>query len=169
MGGGWLLYGFYTFIPSRSPGEGQRGLDTRMRFLSDPGRVGILIPSWLFDVHHCGRSLWLIWSNWLTEPSVVREPNSELSSQGAKQNPSLNHRTEGELQSYAFFPLNKVFPASRWKDVPYRASVIGSQPDLWVFHSWHQDKLIFFTKLTPITFIFIAHNQLMGYNLIQCN
>lgn len=74
----------------------------------------------------------------------------------------------GELQSSAdMFPLYMVFLASRWKDAPYRVSVIGSQPALPIFHSWHQDKPIFFTKLTPITFIFIAHNQLIGYNLIQ--
>lgn len=129
------------FLAGAKEGEGQPGI--QHGFLSDPEWVGILIPPRLSDFHHCGRSPWVIGSNWLMEASIVREPSSELSSQGAKQNTALNCRTEGELQSSAFFPLNQVSPASRWTDVPYRASVIGSQPVLCISHSWHQDKLIF--------------------------
>lgn len=67
----------------------------------------------------------------------------------------------GQKESYShllfFFKLNKVFPSSRWRDVPYRTFVIGSQPVFCIFHSWHHDKLIFFLLNWPsLTFIFIS-------------
>ena len=68
----------------------------------------LILGEWAsWYLHGCLMSIivdhWLIWPNWLTEPSVVREPNSGLSSQGAKQNTSPPQRTEGELQLSFFF------------------------------------------------------------------
>lgn len=125
---------------------------------------------------------WLRRDSWVPRLPVSRATQTLQIPILLSGNPAQNSPIRGQHKAWLWitgqkdscnylhvFPLNKVFPASRWEGVPYRASVIGSQPVLGIFHSWHQDKLIFFTKLTPITFIFIAHNQLMGYNLIQRN
>lgn len=57
VGGRLFCYSFCKFVFSRSRGTGMGSLETSMRFLSDPGLVGILIPPWLLDVRHCSRSL----------------------------------------------------------------------------------------------------------------
>lgn len=179
VGGCWVAS--ISFIFSKSQGKGKGVLEFSTRLLSGPEWAGILIPPWLFDTHLCGNHSD---SFGPTSDRAVYCHRTQFRTvqSGSKVIMIITitiitivviiiiseswHRRRATVICWYFF-LWKDFPASRWRFVPYRASGTGSQPVLCIFHSWHEDKLMFFFYLIdPYYFQFHSLPPIDG---IQCN